>query len=452
MSARKRIVRKKKYSDRDKAEYYKSLALSNDTRMIRRFPAYTGRGAYKKRTRRTFREKVGNTAVRDVIQPIASAIGGPLAGYAVGGLGYLADKAIKFFTGRGDYTIKENSLMSEGSDMPPIINRDPGGGFLIRRGEYIGDVISGAANSFTLNNYFVNPGQISTFPWLAQVAVNFEEWVCEGMYFEFRTMSADALNSTNTALGQVIMAASYNSSNANFTNKQVMENYEGGISCKPSCSMRYFVECARSKTVLDDLYVRPGAVPAGDDQRFYDLANFQIATNGLQGANVNVGELWVEYQISLRKPKMFSALGFNILMHDNGRTGCANNIPFGTTSSLNTNLNNIPIVFTGTTMVFPPSSIPQAFYGTWKWTSSAVTTTVPALTFGPGATSFNLIQAPNNGTLAVTQEAAAYTFYFPGNSSAADRTITAATNGTISVDGCRITIIQCSNAFDGFPE
>lgn len=61
----------------------------------------------------------------------------------------------------------------------------------------------------------------------------------EGMYLEYRTMSADALNSTNTALGQVIMSAQYNAGNPDFTNKQEMENYEGGVSVKPSQSCKF---------------------------------------------------------------------------------------------------------------------------------------------------------------------------------------------------------------------
>ena len=62
------------------------------------------------------------------------------------------------------------------------------------------------------------------------------------MLFEFRTMSADALNSVNTALGQVIMATDYNAANPPFGQKSEMENYEFGQSCKPSESQIHPIE------------------------------------------------------------------------------------------------------------------------------------------------------------------------------------------------------------------
>lgn len=55
-------------------------------------------------------------------------------------------------------------------------------------------------------------------------------------------MSADALNSVNTALGQVIMATDYNAANPPFGQKSEMENYEFGQSCKPSESQIHPIE------------------------------------------------------------------------------------------------------------------------------------------------------------------------------------------------------------------
>lgn len=49
--------------------------------------------------------------------------------------------------------------------------------------------------------YSVNPGQQVSYPWLSTIAANFESYRIIGQLYEFKTMSADALNSTNTALG-----------------------------------------------------------------------------------------------------------------------------------------------------------------------------------------------------------------------------------------------------------
>ena len=114
---------------------------------------------------------------------------------------------------------------------------------IIRHREYLDDIVSSATpNTFKLQNFYINPGDRITFPWLSQIADSFEHYRIRGMIFEFRSMSADALNSTNTALGQVIMATAYNSALPNFNNKYEMENYEFGVSTKPSCSLMHPIE------------------------------------------------------------------------------------------------------------------------------------------------------------------------------------------------------------------
>lgn len=100
----------------------------------------------------------------------------------------------------GDYEIannvETNDLFNNGRyefKQQPII---------ITHREYIGDVItSGTAGAFKTNTYYINPGLNKTFPWLSQIAQNFESYRMLGCAFEFKSMSSDALNSTNTALG-----------------------------------------------------------------------------------------------------------------------------------------------------------------------------------------------------------------------------------------------------------
>ena len=344
----------------------------------------TGRGAYKKSSapvKKTSRK-------RDYITPsamgiggtIGTALGGPVGGAVGAGMGLLAGEAIRYFTGKGDYQVKNNVFLKEHDEnsMIPIYNPHRGGGDVFRRCEYLGDIISSSsANTFKVQSFPVNPGLESTFEWLSQIAGNYEEYEFEGLYFEFRSMSGDALNSTNTALGQVIMAASYNAGAPNFTNKQQMENYEGGVSIKPSKHCRYFVECAKNQTVLSDLYIRQGAVPSGQDQRLYDLCNFQIATNGLQGTSVNLGELWVSFQVCLRKPKLFAALGlYNSFASISSSTGAYTNaLPLGSTGSWSYSASNTLIgvnVSAGIHLQWSPPTLPQTYMVYIVWTGTQV--------------------------------------------------------------------------------
>lgn len=208
-----------------------------------------------------------------------------------------------YITGFGAYKRGRRGI-NTGTQVPSVVNSKTG--FILRHKEYIGDVP--ASQAFLLASLAINPGQGNTFPWLSQIAENFEEWVPRGITFMFKTTSSNAVVSTaaNAALGTVVMATEYNVANPVFGNKQQMENYEGAVSCDPSRSMLHLVESSKSQNPLGVYFVRTGAVPAGSDARFYDMGLFQIATTGMQTNGNLIGELWVSYEIELRKPRILT--------------------------------------------------------------------------------------------------------------------------------------------------
>lgn len=271
-------------------------------------------------------------------------------------------KFISNVWGGGDYhmphfRVKANTLSNGAS--PPQFGFD-GRKTIVRHREYIQDIYSAPnlVNNYTPFSPYVfsiNVGLLSTFPWLASgIGSSYEQYVVKGMIFEFKSTSCDALNSTNTGLGTIIMATQYNSASANFVNKQQMENYEFAQSCKPSESMLHIIECARNETPITELYVRTGAVPTGQDQRLYDLGDFTIASIGQQAQNVNLGELWVTYEIELLKPKLIlGEFGDDLLYaHYYASSGITTSAYFGTTP-LPTASTNFFVTLTGTTITFP---------------------------------------------------------------------------------------------------
>lgn len=213
--------------------------------------------------------------------------------------------------GSGDYAIpnfktKKNSLMEAiTANGPPSMHTTVNRSVRVKHREYLGDVVTGGSGAFNLASYKINPGVNVTFPWLSTLAVNFQQYRILGMVFEFLSTSADALSSTNTQLGSTILATNYNVAQPNFINKLEMENTEFCSSQRQSKSILHPIECKPSLTTAEVLYIRPGAVPNGQDPRLYDLGNFQIATFGQQGANIDIGELWVSYDIELLKPITF---------------------------------------------------------------------------------------------------------------------------------------------------
>jgi len=245
-------------------------------------------------------------------EKIGRSVGGVLGSAYLGkGGGKLGSKLGSYLHyigkifGSGDYVtsannVKHNVLVND-NQIPQFASDK--NVVRIRHREFLGDIISSStANTFQIQSFSINPGLILSFPWLAEVCQStFQQYRINGMVFEFRSMSADALNSTNTALGQIIMATDYDSKDLPFTSKAQMENTEFGVSVKPSSCAIHAIECARNLTSVSELYIRAGAVPAGADVRLYDMGTFYIATNGLQGTSVNCGELWVSYEIDLFK-------------------------------------------------------------------------------------------------------------------------------------------------------
>lgn len=406
---RKRVVRKPKgsfsdYMDREISRASKGIPYGTQKtryvskpRVVRTKYTYDRPGPWGKTGR-----AVGS-AIGSRFGSAGAAVGSKLGGY----LHYIG----RIF-GSGDYVtsagVQGNNLMGAGAQAPQFAG--PAQQVRVRHREYLGDVISShTAGAFQIQSFPINPGLSATLPWLSQVCGStFQQYRINGMVFEFRSMSADALNSTNTALGQVIMATDYDSKDSPFTSKQQMENTMFGVSCKPSCSMIHAIECARNQTAVSELYIRAQAVPTGADVRLYDMGNFYIATNGCQGIDVNLGELWVSYDITLFKP-IEQPPGFLIpaahYQLDPAQVGTK---PVAVLST-NTGVDNIGLTFNANGLAFSfPTSIVSG--SVWLITvqytgTGTVSPSAPAVTLSGGLiatpaifkgnTTSNMIQAPS---------------------------------------------------------
>lgn len=314
-------------------------------------------------------KKVASYSSRNLLQDMGASLGR--------GAGNILSNVI----GLGDYKIKKNVFLS--GRLPQVSNPPQGGGVIIRFQEYIGDVItSSVANTFNLTAYAINAANDQTFPFLSQIAQNFETYQFEGLLFEFRSTSADALNSTNTALGSVIMATNYDDLDAEFNNKGEMLNYEYSSQVKPSENCYHMIECDPSQNVLSDLYTLNRDAPSGSDARFYNMGKFQIATTGFQGTSVNIGELHCTYQVRLLKPKLWVALGNgNGLAHYTNATGVTAAAPLGTAAAQVTLVDDIGLSFSTTVISFPRSQQRNYYLCQFFVLGGAAAVVAPLLTF-----------------------------------------------------------------------
>lgn len=288
------------YTDAEKAAYYKRKAQS-----MGRVPKPVRQPAQNKKAQAAPRRssKLDYPNAGRIAGMVAGGyLGGP-AGAALGGYaGDLAQVITKRVTGFGDYTVRANSIVYN-RDAVPKFKGDGSNTIRIPRKEFISDV-RGSKN-FVKREFRINPGVGTTFPWLSKLAGQFEQYVVQGMVFEFKTTSATAIGSTNTSLGTVVMATQYNSLAADYTNKQQMENADFSNSCVPCESMLHAIECDPMQTQCSGIFnvADPSATLSNADIRLYDIGAFSIATQGMQADNSIVGELWVSYDIVFMKPR-----------------------------------------------------------------------------------------------------------------------------------------------------
>jgi hypothetical protein len=205
---------------------------------------------------------------------------------------------------------------------------------ILAHSEYIADVYAPSSGVFYNTSYAINPGLSNNFPFLAQFAVNFEEYELLQMVFEFHS-TVDSAASSNSAgnTGTIIMATNYRADSPAFTNKEEMIQYHGGVSGRLTEQLTHGVECDPSK--LSDAHKFVRNRPTTGDIKTFDHGIFQLAMQNIPSAffNQQVGELWVYYKVKLSKPKLVAALKNDATEYrllSSGSPSFANNNLFGT--------------------------------------------------------------------------------------------------------------------------
>jgi len=282
----------------------------------------SNRGMY--RGRGGFFEDLGGK-LGDLIGPGYGDMG--KAGRTIGSIGDMFSGRGRY-TGRGTYSNSLISMGGPGNTVPTFAAtsaRDETGALTITHREYVCDIygnplVSGVAAPFVNQAFSLNPGIEKTFPFLSQLAANYEEYEMKQLIFTFRSTTSDIGSSTNGQVGTIIMATNYNAASLPFVDKETMLQYDAAASCKTTEPMMHGVECDPKKlSGAEGKYVRTNPVLVGEDLKTYDHGTFQLAVSGTPGttaapgfANQSIGELWVSYTVTLRKPKFYTTLGLAI--------------------------------------------------------------------------------------------------------------------------------------------
>jgi len=362
---------------------------------------YTGRGGFLEDV-----ESVGHRFLTKGIPNLVKA-GGALKGLFGRGM----------YSGRGAY--QRNEVMEGGNSSSAEITSagDETGSICISNREYVGDIFAPATTgTFDVTAFPLNPGLEQTFPWLSQLAANYEEFEFIQLIFEFKSSIQD-VNSANGQVGTIITATNYNASQPLFSDKPQMAAYYGSVSGKTTDDQTHGIECDPSKlSGSAGSYVRTNPVLTGEDLKSYDHGIFQLATHNIPTAMINgtLGELFVYYKVMLRKPKFLTGRGLAItralFVSGNGTETIA--LPMGTVAGLlsgqqnnlrvvldmNPALGSPPVATTGTIRLTIPAYYAGNLEIKLQLETTGLTVWNPAVTYTGNVVSISDIYATGTGT------------------------------------------------------
>lgn len=228
--------------------------------------------------------------------------------------------------GHGDYTT--NDTMGTGDGIPTFSTGAPdtAGDVVVTHKEYIGTLYGGSDPSFSSQVYALNPGIANSFPWLSQIAQNYEEYSLIQCLFTFKSRVSD-FAANNGQVGEVLMAVQYNPSDAPFADKSDLLQYALRSVGKCTADQLHGVECDPAKlSGTVGKYVRAGPPSPGQDLKTLDHGTLNVVVCGIPDAFINqpLGELFVSYTVQLRKPKQFTNKGW----------GAARDVWYGTSNGV----------------------------------------------------------------------------------------------------------------------
>lgn len=268
-----------------------------------------------------FWKDVGKWGARLGGAAIGAITGGPKGAVE----GYRKGAAISKFVGLGDYGVSTNQIvggMGTNNQQAISVNNDSlTGDIILAQTEYMGNIsinILGAGEGvspFTVEGYDLNPG-LKTFPFLSQIAQNFELYDWQGLMIQYKPTSGEfGSSSVSNTLGKVIMATRYGvNQDEQFRNAIEMQNYDYANSSKPSAGMIHGIETDNNQQLSEMMLVRNGVVDGKAPRILYDIGRLYVATEGIPykvtaPTTIVLGELWVTYRVRLSRAKLYNTLG-----------------------------------------------------------------------------------------------------------------------------------------------
>jgi hypothetical protein len=171
--------------------------------------------------------------------------------------------------------------------------------------ELIGSITGTSAFTVALT-LPLNPGMVSTFPWLSNEAAGWEKYKFNSLRFCYYTRTG------SNVPGSLMLSPDYDAADAAPTSEVFASAYEDTEEDAPWKDICCVLKQSELMGDMKERYLRQGALAANQDIKMYDSGNMFVCT--VDGTAVNWGKLWVEYDVTLITPHTppggFQASGF----------------------------------------------------------------------------------------------------------------------------------------------
>lgn len=287
----------------------------------------------KKVAKKIYAKARNDPEIRNLVKNTASQMKRELvSGLKMG----LTDISGGRITGSGDYKVSGNIKGLGGYKVGSKISNS----IVIEREEYITSIVSNSvAKAINISKYRYNPGNYTVNPWGSAVALGYESWEPLQAFLIYKPTSGNALNSADSSLGKVILAAQYNTFARDWDSILELENANDSVVGEPSQGLMLGIECSPAKRPAKTLYVS-ATDPNASGKSFYDLCDLYVSTSGLQGQSVRCGDLFIRYRTRLFNPLVRDTEMPSLYVGIRGTVAAANDSLPSTISNLNENFSS----------------------------------------------------------------------------------------------------------------
>lgn len=175
----------------------------------------------------------------------------------------------------------------------PRTRTSKSGNYCVSHSELVDSIIGN--NDFVNSSFTINPGVQSVFPWLSQIAPNYESYKFKKLHFRY----VPSVGSQQS--GTMYMAPEFNNNDLPPTDESQLASYDDCVT--GSVWTNHVYRCsAQNLNKRKSYFVRSGSLPSNADVDLYDVGYLNITALDC-GSTLKVGKLWVDYDVEFMTPQ-----------------------------------------------------------------------------------------------------------------------------------------------------